>query len=396
MSNAAPTASTSRGRSAAAGIVGLLAVIVIVLATVAGTLHGVVLSPDTLASVVAPVGANPQVQAVVADKAAAKIVTELDVEGRARNVLPGVAGTLMAPAIARGVQDRLAGAIEDALASPAFEQRWDQMVTGAATVTIRVLKGDSTAITTSDGVIYLNLLPAIGGTLDALKAQGIIDASIQLPDLSDPQTPAQQVIARLASALGVSLPPDFGQVAIAQTTGLERAQGLVSTFDSATFILIVAALLLTVAAIALARDRRGMVVKIGVSAAFLIAVLPPLLRLADHAISGAVTAPGMSVVTSAFIDAVVDAVSWPLRAVAAACLAAAVVAMLAGALAGPGTRRVASFLPVAIGAVAFLVVWVAVGPDAALLALALVTAAAWITGRPLLAASATAVAQAPA
>ena len=46
--------------------------------------------------------------------------------------------------------------------------------------------------------------------------------------------------------------------------------------------------------------------------------------------------------------------------------------------------RAAAFLPMLFGAATFLVVWVVVGPDAALLALALVTAGAWITGRPLL------------
>ncbi|MFN8631077.1 MAG: hypothetical protein U0838_12420 [Chloroflexota bacterium] len=385
MSNAAPSApSSSRGRSAAAGVVGFLAVLAIVLGTVAGTLHGVVLSPDNLAAVVAPVGADPQVQAAVADKAADRIVTQLDIEGRARSLLPGPTGPLLAPGIARGVADRLSSAIEDALASDAFQRRWEQVVLASATVTVRVLKGESAAITTTDGVIYLNLLPAIGGTLDALKAQGLIDASIQLPDLSDPQTPAQQAIARLSSVLGISLPPDFGQVPLAQTAALEKAQGIVAAFDTASFVLIVAAIVLTLLAVAMAADRRAMIIRIGISAAILVAALPPLVRLAEHAVNAAITAPGMSVVTAAFLETIVDAVSWPLRIVAAGCLLAALVAMLAGALSGPGSKRAASFLPVIAGGVAFVVVAMVVGPDAALLAVALVAAGAWITGRPLL------------
>ena len=374
----------SRGRSIAAGVVGVIAVLVILVASVVGTMHAVVLSPDTLTSVVAPVGANPQVQAVVADKAATKIVTGLDVEGRAQKIIPGPLGPLMAPSVARTVHDRLASAIEDAMASPAFAGAWDRTVRASATVAVNTLRGDSTAITTSDGVIYLNMLPAIAGTLDALKAQGLIDASITLPDLSDPSTPAQQVIARLGSALGVSLPPDFGQVALAQTGALATAQGAVAAFDAASLILILAAVLLTIVAVLLAADRRAMIIKIGIVAALLVAVVPPLLRLADHSISGSIASPGMSMVATAFIDAIVDAVSWPLRIVAAVCLAAALGGMLAGAVTGAAASRTAAFLPMLIGAAAFVVVWIVVGPDAALLTFALVAAAAWLTGRQLL------------
>jgi hypothetical protein len=378
------TASQSRGRSMAAGVVGLIAVLAILLASVVGTMHAVVLSPDTLTSVLAPVGANPQVQAVVANKAAAKIVTELDVEGRAQKVLPGPLGPLMAPTIAQTVQDRIASTIEDAMGTPAFANSWDRMVHAFAVVAVNVLRGDSAAITTSDGVVYLNMLPALAGTLDALKTQGLIDASVQLPDLSDPTTPAQQAIARLGSALGVSLPSDFGQVALAQTNGLATAQGAIAAFDTATLILIIAAILLTIIAVALAANRRAMVIKIGIAAALLVAVLPPLLRLADHSISSGLASPGTSIVAGAFIDAIVDAISWPLRVVAAVCLAAAFGGMLAGAVTGAAANRPAAVLPMLIGAAAFLVVWVVVGPDAALLTLGLVAAGAWITGRQLL------------
>ena len=374
----------TRRRSVAAGVVGVIAVIAILLASVAGTLHAVVLSPDTLTSVVAPVGANPLVQAAVADRAATKIVTALDVEGRAQKILPGALGPLMAPSVARTVHDRLASAIEDTMALPAFASLWERTVHVSATVAVNALRGDSAAITTTDGVVYLNLLPVLSGTLDALQTQGLIDASVQLPDLSDPTTPAQRAIATLGSALGISLPPDFGQVALAQTSALASAQGAVAAFDAATLILISAAVLLTIMAVAMAVDRRAMVIKIGIGAALLVAVLPPLLTLAEQVISSGLASPGMSVVASAFIGAIVDAVSWPLRVVAAVCLATALGGMLAGAVTGAAASRTAALMPTLIGAAAFLVVWVAVGPDAAVLTLALVAAGAWITGRPLL------------
>ena len=137
---------SSRGRSVFTGILGVLAVLLILVSSVVGTVHAVVLSPATLTSVLVPVGGNPQVQTAVADKAAAKIVTGLDVEGRARKVLPGALGPLMAPSIARAAQDRVASAIENALASDAFARTWERTVNASATLAVNVLKGDSSAI----------------------------------------------------------------------------------------------------------------------------------------------------------------------------------------------------------------------------------------------------------
>jgi hypothetical protein len=381
-----PTAAApSRGRrSKAAGVLGILAVIAILLASVVAVVHSVVLSPDALTAAIVPVGQNPEVQTAVADKAAAKITTALGIEDKASKVLGDRLGPLVAPSISRQVEDRLASAIEGALASPAFAQRWEQIVHASATVTVNVLKGDSTAITTSDGVIYLNVLPAISQIFDELKAQGLIDASVQLPDLSNPSTPAETLIAQLAAAIGASLPPDFGQVPIAQTAALEQAQAYVSAFDSVTVLLDIVALALVAAAVWLAADRRAMLVRIGVGAAIAVAVVPPLLRFAEHAISTQVAAQDMAVVVGAFVDAVVEAVSWPLRAVAAVSLGVAIVGMLAGP---HGVRamvqRPVAALPLLLGALAFVVVWVAIGPDLALIVLALVTAWIDIWGRPL-------------
>ncbi|HEY4752034.1 MAG TPA: hypothetical protein VIH37_02040, partial [Candidatus Limnocylindrales bacterium] len=328
-----------------------------------------------------PIGADPDVQAAVASKAAGEIVTALDVQGRAASLLGDKIGPLVAPAIARATVDRLTMAIQGALASDAFAARWERMVHATATAAIDVLRGDSAAVTTSNGQIYLNVLPAIASTLDGLKAQGIIDASVQLPDLSDPAA-AEQAIARLAAALNMTLPPDFGQVPIIQTAALEKAQGAVAAFDALTVILVVAAIALVLSAVAVARDRRGMLVKIGIGAAIAVVVVPPFMRIADTAVANSLTSPGMSTVMAASTGSLIDALSWPLRVVSAACLAVALVAMLAPSL-GTIVRKPASAAPIVIAAVGFVAVWVVIGPDFALLALALLAAAAWIAHLPL-------------
>jgi len=380
-SGGATTAARSRrSRPGLVAALGIAAIIAILLASVVGTVRLVALSPDTLTTAIAPVGTDPQVQAVIADRVSNGVVTALDIEGRVRSRVSGPVGALLAPSIARGLEARLASAISGAMASPQFAARWEQTVRAAATVTVSVLRGDSSAITTSGGVIYLNVLPAIAATLVSLKTQGLIGASVQLPDLSDPSTPAQQVIGRLAAALGISLPPDFGQIAIAETAALQQAQGVVAALDALFVWLVVAAVVLVVAAIALATDRRAAVIGIGIGGALLVGIVPPLLRFADQVVVNAIAPPGASVVTSAFLDAVIAAAAWPLRAVTAACLGVALIVMLAD-LVMSGVRPATILAPTAIGALAFVAVWAVIGPDVALLGLALVAGGGWIVGR---------------
>ena len=250
-----------------------------------------------------------------------------------------------------------------------------------------MLKGDSEVVTTSDGTVYLNLLPLVGDALTALQAQGIIDPSVQLPDLSDPAD-APGAIGRLAAAIGTKLPPTFGQVPLADTSALSGAQSAVAAFDVITLLLIVAAVVLTVATVWLAADRLRAVILVGLAAGLVLALLPPLLRASDRLLVSMLASSDAQVIANALVGAIVEAVSWPLRVIALACLAVA----LAGMTGGPGMRgfraiadRPSIAAPLAIGAIAFVAVWIVLGPNAAVLALALVVALAYASGRPIVA-----------
>lgn len=380
MGTAPVSGPASRLRRVASGVLGILAVVAILAASLVMTLRVVVLSPDALTTAIVPVGANPQVQAALATRAASGVVDALDIEGRAARLIGGPLGRVLAPAIARTAEDRLADAIGRALASDAFASHWEDVARAAAAGTIAVLRGDSALVTTSGGAIYINVLPAITGTLDALQGQGLIDPSIRLPDLGDPSTPARQLVERLASALGVSLPPDFGQVAIVQTSALARAQDAVATLDAVSLLLVAVAATLAAIAVALAADRWAMAAGIGIGAAVAVAAMPPLLWIAEPALTTAIAVPGMAAAVGVFVGAVLDAVSGTLRGVAAACLGVSLAAMLSGVL-GNGVRGSVALVSIAIGAVAFAAGWSLVGPDAALLVLALVLAGAWALDR---------------
>ena len=382
MSGAASPAGRSLGRSAFTGALSALAAAAIVLASLAGTIHAVILSPDALSSVVSPIGANPRVRAAIADGAAAEVVAALDIEGRAKGLIGSPIGDLAAPVIAAAARARLSTAIEDELASPAFADGWQSTVRAAAATAVEVLRGDTSVVATSGGVVYLNALPAIAGTLESLRSQGLLGATSPLPDLSDPSASALAMIASLSIALGLVLPPDFGQVAIVKTAALGQAQAAVALIEALALPLVLAAIGLSAAVVAVAVDRRRAVVLVGLSAALALGAVPPLLELTVGGASASLAAPGMAVVATALLDAVVNAVSWPLRAVSAACLVAVLAALGAGIAASAGSqpraaaRRTAAVVLLLLAA-GFAIEWAMVGPDAALLATATVTAAAW-------------------
>jgi len=361
--------SRGRSRSVGAGILGFLAVLAIVLATQVGAIHFVVLSPDRLAAIATPIGANPQVQAVVASRAATEIVDALGVEARAEAALGSKLGPIMAPVIAQGVTDRLTTAFEKALTSEAVASRWDDIVRVATGSLIAVLRGDTQAVTTIDGTVYLNLLPFATDTLAALQRQGLIDASVQLPDLSN-AADEPGAIGRLATVLGTKLPPTFGQVPLADTNGLLKAQSAVAAFDDLAVALIVVALLLSVIAVLAARDRLRAIVLIGLVSGLIVAVIPPLLHQGDRILVGNLAASNAQVIATAFTDSVIDAISWPLRWVALGCLGVALIGL---------TVAPPRFLVLGVGAAVFVVGWVVIGTGAALLGLAVVDIAAYAT-----------------
>ena len=177
------------------------------------------------------------------------------------------------------------------------------------------MPGSSTSSVTSpttsrvvDGYVTIQVFPVVGAALAELQAGGVIPADITLPDLTSPDAP--DVLAqRLQTALGVTLPPDFGTIQLVKADRLLAARSAVQAFDIIVVAMIVLTIVLVALALWLARDRRRMVVYLGIGTliAFLIA------RLAIDGIEGALLSGIAQDDVAGAVRAVVDSTVEDLR-----------------------------------------------------------------------------------
>ena len=187
----------------------------------------------------------------------------------------------------------------------------------------------STVITIDNGVVTLNVFPLVNGALATLQAEGVIPASVTLPELSASSTPS---VARTAlqSALGITLPADFGTIALVQADRLEAAQTAVRVFDLLVIVAIVVTILLFVAAAYIARDRRRAVILLGVGAVIALLVARAGLRGLENAIVDSVANADGAVIARGLFDTVLNDLFGLMVIVTAIGAAVAIVAWLIG------------------------------------------------------------------
>ena len=91
-------------------------------------------------------------------------------------------------------------------------------------------------INAEDGSVVINVAPAIGAVLTQLGADGLVDRLADMPTLEEnPQL--ADVLTRIATALNIQIPADFGQITVMQGDTLEQVQDAFRTFRALVWIL---------------------------------------------------------------------------------------------------------------------------------------------------------------
>ena len=398
-------ASSSRGkgrpRRILSGIALVLACILIVVSTVAIWTHQVALDTGRFSNLITGVVVDPDVTDPIAARISTQVVDALDVQARLEARLPEalrpLAGTLTV-----SIRDRINERLQVALQNP----RIQEALVGALSFTheqvVRLLRGESDVVAIVDGYLTLDVFPVVGAALTELQDMGLIPADVQLPDLTAPDAP--EVLAeRLETALGVTLPPDFGTIQLMPAQRLDAMRTIVSAFDVVVILLVALTLLLVTVALWLARDRRRMLIYLGVGTfiAFLGA------RLAIHSVEDLIVGGIADSDVAGLVRAVLDETLADLRGVTVIVLIGAAILAIAAYLQGRPTwvMKTASSVGGAagragsaagdaapdrdtleatvrenrtaierfgIGAIAFIVAWLALGLEIALLGAALV------------------------
>jgi hypothetical protein len=255
------------------GVLVFLSCLGILTSTLTVWSNATLLNADTYVAVVEPIAKNPQVVQAVSAYAADQVVTLLNVQQLAVQVLPPRAEFLAAP-LTQVVRNFTQARIADLMHTPRFQQIWVRINRAVYTQLIAALRGQTTTLHISNGVVTLNLIPVIDEALQYVQQHlpGLIAQHVTLPDPSQLQIPAQAQ-QRLSQALGIPVPSNLGQIQLFQSAQLAKAQRLLSLWDFLVWALPVITVVLIIATLWLSHDRRRTLVQlgIGIAIAFILA-----------------------------------------------------------------------------------------------------------------------------
>jgi uncharacterized BrkB/YihY/UPF0761 family membrane protein len=360
--------------------------------------HDVMLDSDRWQETVVPLLQDPEVRAAVGETLGDQILAAVDVEDRARTLLPDRA-QILAPALTGAVETFVRDRIQEGLASEDVQRLWAEINARVHPKIVAFLRGDEVAgISAENGVVTLNLLPLMAVVLTRIdqRAPGMVTRGRPVPAI-DASVPEDQARAQLSEALGVALPAGFGVITLPRSDRLAQLQRAVEVADRAVIVLPVLSVLLVIVLFVVAPNRRRALVWLGVGVFGLAAVIAAGLRVAqDEMLGGIQPAPRQK----AAIAAAAEVLSG-LRATAITLFVIGLVLALGAALLGERPRRrmaegyasarvrldgrsalVTSVVAVSVALLA--VVWLMVGsptPLTFLLALALMVVAALIVAR---------------
>ncbi len=295
---------SSRRRRLLSGVALALACLTILVTTVAVWTHQVAFNTNRFTALASRVITEPAVIDPLSARISAQVVDALGVEARIAARLPDAAKPL-AGALTVAVRDAIDKRLQAVLSNPRIQQALTNTLSFTHAGIMRLLRGQSDALSIVDGYVQVHVFPIAGAALAELQAMGLIPPEVQLPDLSSAEAP--EVLAqRLEAALGITLPDDFGTIQLMRAERLQTARSVVQAFDIIVVALVILSVVLVALAFWLARDRRRMVIylAIGTIIAFLLARM--LIRSVEDAALAGIADPDVALGIRAVVDATIE------------------------------------------------------------------------------------------
>ena len=399
---------SGRRRKVLAGAALVLACLSILVTTVAVWTHQVAFNTERFTALAAKVVTDPAVIDPLSARISAQVVTALDVEGRIEALLPDAAKPL-AGSLTPAVRDAIDSRLQVALTNPTIQAALLKTMSFAHERVMNLLRDKPGAVSVVDGYVQVEVFPVVGAALTELQSIGLIPEGIQLPDLSSPDAP-EVVAGRLETALGITLPADFGTIQLMPADRLLAARSAVRAFDLIVVALIVLSAFLVALALWLSGHRRRMLISLGVGTIIAFLLARQAIRSIEDALIDGIPDKGVAGALRATVDTtladlrgltviiliattvvVIAAYFWGRRrwAVEAASRAAdtagraGATASAAGgaAVEGRPTRAAldetirsnrSSLEKLGLAVIAFIVAWIALGLEIALVGAALV------------------------
>ena len=261
-----------RLRGVAAVLAVILAVTSFSLALPGAWARRTITNPESYLGVVAPLASDPAVQEALAREITTAVFEALDVQGKLTAVLTEQAPALsfLAGPITTSVEGFVQDQVQKIVASEQFQTFWNDANRLIQAQVIAILRGDSTVLEIQGDRVVLNYLPLINQALQSISGtvSELIGKPLTLPEITPDMLPAD-VIQRLDTALGVTLPTDFGTLEVFNSDQLPKLQYAINTAREGLFALIALFFLSLAVAIGVSPRRRRTILQLGVAIAVL-------------------------------------------------------------------------------------------------------------------------------
>jgi hypothetical protein len=195
--------------------------------------------------------ADKQVQDSLGTYMVNELFTNVDVAAALRQQLPQPVQALAAPAAA-GLQQLATQVAPKLLARPAVQDAWVAANTAAHKELITIIDGGGSVVSTTGGVVTLNLHTLVDQLATNLGVQDQVNAARAKIQSSGAGAKARS----LAQQKGITLPPKSGQIVIMRSNQLKTAQDIAGAVRHLAIVLPIVAVALFALAVWLARQRR--------------------------------------------------------------------------------------------------------------------------------------------
>jgi len=200
--------------------------------------------------------ADPTIEAAVGGVLVNQLFSSVDVSAEISSVLPSQVSGLAAPATA-GLRALAVQVAPQVLSTATVQNAWRLANRTAQLELLRILNGGSKTISTSNGVVTLQLHPLLTQLAAQLGLQEQL-ASVQSKVQGSTGAAARSTVQQ---KLGVTLPPLSGNIVILRSSQLQTAQNIVKAIKGLALVLPLVALALFILAVRLAEGRRRVAVR---------------------------------------------------------------------------------------------------------------------------------------
>jgi len=330
-----------RWRRPLAAFLAVVAALSLVFAVTASWVRTTLLDTDSWVEAVGTLPSNPDLQELVAVRVADEVLMLVDLPALLDNAV-GPVGRFLAGPVEGASRGFIENATTSVLASPRFEMVWVEANRVTHEAVVRALRrepGDNVV----DGIVTLSLVPLINNVVAQISEDTpeLFGGAITVPEVTADQV--DQATTNLADALGIAIPPGFGQIAVFDANTLTSAQSAVRLFDDGIIALWVLFGLSLAGALVASVDRRRTVAALSIITAVAGLVVWALRRPLEEAILNQIENPSGNEAARIVVDVALWGNLGPLiwSLVAVSLLAAAIAFVVGPSSTAVQVRRTA-------------------------------------------------------